>query len=253
MLFILGYIYPRRTEGSDPIMGNTGSSLTKPHSETQEVPLRNQRAPLSVLVDELCSVYADYYWDRIPAAEFSRRSVELIYFLVSRSTILNQAHIPSDDLEDIQQACRIALGQQLERKLASPLTLKGYLRTTLQRAVWIYRRKQRVAGDREVPLEEVDETEFLETGDARHTMIGGASLAEAVTLERLRSCLRSLSPRESLLITWVFFEERPARELAKMWNVSDARVNQIKNESLNKLRKCMETGRNGRPAREGKQ
>ncbi|WP_448583873.1 FliA/WhiG family RNA polymerase sigma factor [Thermocrinis sp.] len=54
--------------------------------------------------------------------------------------------------------------------------------------------------------------------------------------DRIISAIKSLEQREQLVLQLLFYEEIPAKEVAKLLGVSTARISQIKESALSKLR-----------------
>jgi RNA polymerase sigma factor for flagellar operon FliA len=54
--------------------------------------------------------------------------------------------------------------------------------------------------------------------------------------EKILKAIEDLDQREKLVLQLIFYEEIPAKEVAKLLKVSTARVSQIKESALSKLR-----------------
>jgi RNA polymerase sigma factor for flagellar operon FliA len=54
--------------------------------------------------------------------------------------------------------------------------------------------------------------------------------------EKILKAIEDLEQREKLVLQLIFYEEIPAKEMAKLLKVSTARVSQIKESALSKLR-----------------
>ena len=189
-----------------------------------------RKLSLSESVDRLCSLYGGYYHGKTSADELG----DLLLIVVNRSTILNQAGIAPEDLVDIKLACVHMLLDHLTRKVANPVTLKGFLRTVIQRAMYRARSRQTVRRQREVPID--DEASNIDAQTSRN--FREDDFPERAGLE---NCLDRLSDRERIVVNWTYVEQRKSSELAKMWLISNARVAQIKGGALKKLRRCLES------------
>ncbi len=62
------------------------------------------------------------------------------------------------------------------------------------------------------------------------------SVISADLRDRIISAIKSLEQREQLVLQLLFYEEIPAKEVAKLLGVSTARISQIKESALSKLR-----------------
>ena len=65
------------------------------------------------------------------------------------------------------------------------------------------------------------------------------NVMEADLKERIISAIKRLEQREQLVLQLLFYEEIPAKEVAKLLCVSTARTSQIKESAINKLREML--------------
>jgi len=65
------------------------------------------------------------------------------------------------------------------------------------------------------------------------------NVMEADLKERIISAIKRLEQREQLVLQLLFYEEIPAKEVAKLLGVSTARISQIKESAINKLREML--------------
>lgn len=190
--------------------------------------------PLSQLVERLSHVYCSYCGGGASEESPPRELGDLIAAVVHKSSILNYAGIPSDDLCDVKQVCATILWKQMIAKSVGPVTLKGFIRRVLGRAIYRYWKKQHLQESRETSLEEM---EALKKDPASSTIVNEGDLSWKAQLDL---CLDKLTPREKLLLDWIFVERGKASTLAKMWNLSDARITQIKQNALRKLQTSLQ-------------
>lgn len=59
---------------------------------------------------------------------------------------------------------------------------------------------------------------------------------------RLEGCLRGLEPRERVLVTMTFAEDRTAEEISKALSLTTGNVRVIRHRALARLRSCVEGG-----------
>ena len=65
------------------------------------------------------------------------------------------------------------------------------------------------------------------------------NVMEADLKEKIISAIKRLEQREQLVLQLLFYEEIPAKEVAKLLGVSTARISQIKESAINKLREML--------------
>ena len=65
------------------------------------------------------------------------------------------------------------------------------------------------------------------------------NVMEADLKEKIIFAIKRLEQREQLVLQLLFYEEIPAKEVAKLLGVSTARISQIKESAINKLRKML--------------
>jgi len=65
------------------------------------------------------------------------------------------------------------------------------------------------------------------------------SVIKADIKEKIIRAIKELDYKEQLVLQLIFYEELPAKEVAKILKISTARVSQIKESALNKLRRIL--------------
>jgi len=65
------------------------------------------------------------------------------------------------------------------------------------------------------------------------------NVMEADLKEKIISAIKRLEQREQLVLQLLFYEEIPAKEVAKLLGVSTARISQIKESAINKLKEML--------------
>ena len=65
------------------------------------------------------------------------------------------------------------------------------------------------------------------------------SAIKADIKEKIIRAIKELDYKEQLVLQLIFYEELPAKEVAKILKISTARVSQIKESALNKLRRIL--------------
>lgn len=95
---------------------------------------------------------------------------------------------------------------------------------------------------RYIPSREDSYERLLE--ESRQFEAGGETVEDAavkaVLIEKMLSCLKSLSPQEQELITELFFKGKTERQVSKMTGIAQRTIHDRKTRILGKLKKLME-------------
>jgi RNA polymerase sigma-70 factor (ECF subfamily) len=153
---------------------------------------------------------------------------ELYRRLAPRVRLYGRKHLRDDQAaaDLVQQVLLMTLERLREGRLREPERLASFVFGMCRMVVLDLRRTHA-------------RRERLLAAYGEDVPVADASAAPRLDRDRLLHCLEQLSERERSIIVMTFYEEAPARTVAKTLGLSDGNVRVIRHRGLQRLRECV--------------